>query len=211
MNGFFSRIAVLTLILTALFGALPSFAATTEFDEFLFRVQTAQTVVFGDGGGYEDAYQTAYRNGDLYFLISNLTDSWTQDEWGRYYTIAKWLVKHRFRVILNPVAYTADLREAVKNPRTSGIIWSGHGANDGTMNDVGEQVLPSSIFTDGKGSHFKHLVISACNGDEVLRYYDTSGIGVHYWSGTTDTQALFTYLISDRWNHDLESDLGIAL
>ncbi|HSI04535.1 MAG TPA: hypothetical protein VLC93_08670, partial [Myxococcota bacterium] len=66
-------------------------------------------------------YKAAYKNGDAVFLSGNLDDAWTQKEWDRFYGVAKWLVNHDFRVVINPVAMLADVRATVQDDKTKVI------------------------------------------------------------------------------------------
>lgn len=191
-----------------------------EFVSFIQAIENARTgsnteerslVIFPDTLGDGDAYKAAYKNGDMYYLIGDLDDNWTEKEWGRYYTIAKWLVKNSFRAIINPVAFSVDIKEAVQNPKTSGIIWSSHADKNGNIYDANQKPVAKNIFNTNKSANFKHLVLSNCSGDVTATVYNLKGITAHYWSGTTTTSDLFDYLISDNWNRDLENDLGIKL
>lgn len=162
--------------------------------------------------GQSQTYSNAYKNGDIYFLIGDLDNDWRRDEWGKFYGISKWLVKHYFRVIVNPTAYQADLKEAVQNPTTSGILWSSHASKDGKVYGADGKPISQDSFSQNASPTFRHLVLSNCNGEEVLDYYPTPpNLKYHYWPDEANTEDFFFYLKSDKWNRDLENDLGIKL
>lgn len=165
---------------------------------------------------HDAIYRSAYRNGDMYFLVGDLTaqgqskDTWPEEEWREYYDIARWLVKKRFKAILNPAAQQVDVREAVTNPRTAGIIWSGHGSLDGLLTDYIGHVLDGDTFSKDASPSFRHLVWSSCNGEKVVQTYKLQAqTTAHHWFGSTYTSELFKYLRSSRWDQDLLKDLKL--
>lgn len=155
---------------------------------------------------------SATDHGDFYMLWGDLDNAWTRAEYGRFYTISKWLVKNGFRNIVNPVAYERDVRAAVRGTRTVGMIWSSHGDKYGGIYDAGDQApLADDVFSSQASPSFRHMVFGNCYGDRtVTRYRFPARVNYHYWVGTTSTEELFDYLQSKDWPRDLESDLGLA-
>lgn len=150
---------------------------------------------------FKDYYSDVYKNGDVSFLTGYLEDQWTQAEWNRFYGIAKWLVKHNFRVIMNPVAYIPDIRATVQDPRTKVIIWSSHGSKDGRIYDSRKEAVPAEIFAENAGANFKQIIASSCYGEVMVqRYAFPERVNKKYWQGTTGSDDLFNYLKSDSWN-----------
>jgi hypothetical protein len=160
---------------------------------------------------WRDSYVEAYPNGDVYFLIGRLDDGWGRKEYDRYYEYAKWLSKSGFRPIINPVASAADVREAVQNPRTFGIIWSSHGSTAGDLFDSNNRALPRDVFRADRSATFKWLVLSNCNGDPVRARYGLAGARyphAYWWHGDTTTEDLFAYLFSEKSSRDMQGALG---
>jgi len=149
----------------------------------------------------KDAYSDAYKYGDVAFLIGNLDNDWTEKEWTRYYEVAKWLINKGFRVVMNPVAMITDIKATVQDQKTKAIIWSSHGSKDGYIYDAGENAVPTGVFAEKAGSNLKQIVVSACYSNVMVNKYSfRAGTRITHWTGTTTSDALFDYLISDDWN-----------
>ena len=161
----------------------------------------ASVIIEKSGVFNKDAYSDAYKYGDVVFLICDLDDKWTYSEWTRYYTVAKWLATKGFRVIINPVAQTGDIRAAVQDDRTKVIVWSSHGSQDGGIYDTGKTLVPTDAFFTDAGRNFKQIIVSSCYGDVMVeRYAFPAGLERTHWEGTTSSDDLFNYLNGDKWD-----------
>ena len=168
------------------------------------REERRLVLTAGDAAHQSPKSLPAYENGDVYYLTGNLADSWTSSEWDRYYGIAKWLVKSHFRVIMNPLSLPDDVREAVQSPLTSIIIWSSHGDNEGTIYDSSDDPLPADVFSSNASASLRQIIFSNCYGEMTVKHYALpSGVNIKHWIGETTSDDLFTYLLSDQWDHDL--------
>ncbi|MGE0614741.1 MAG: hypothetical protein AB7P04_03800 [Bacteriovoracia bacterium] len=228
MTLFNRAIVLLSLLFASACGVVPvatspvlTSADQTALQALENSVQQKQPIMFqlspeGDGEvvtvprNGDEAYADAYTNGDLYFLIGHLADDWTKDEWTKFYSVAKWSVQRRFRVILNPVTFVLDLKEAVQNERASVIIWSSHADTSGTIYDAAKRPVPTNIFYEKAGRAKRHYTFSNCYSDLTVNTYSFPvGTQMTHWTGTTTSGQLFAYLFSDRWNRALEETLGI--
>jgi len=163
---------------------------------------------------YTSAARISDPHGDFYFLTGNLDDRWTDDDYKQFYSIAKWLSKMGFRVIINPVAYVSDAREAAENPKTAAIIWNGHGANDGTVYDADDKPLPADIFTKNKSLSFKYMLFANCWGKFSAQYYRLNRVPNLYtkgWARETTSDDLFGYLFGDDFNTELAKALNVKI
>lgn len=148
-----------------------------------------------------------YERGDFYYLNGNLGDEWTYREWDQFYGIAKWLIRSRFRVIMNPIAKGQDVREATQNPRTSVIIWSSHGSNVGELFDADNNVVPKDAFSFNASKMLHQIILSNCHGETTVQYYSfPDNVKIKHWIGLSTTKDLYDYLLSDQWNEDLLTD-----
>ena len=181
-----------------------------EYISSLNRADIASLSVSRSGGSIiieksaeytKDAYSNAYKYGDVVFLIGNLDDDWTQSEWTRYYSVAKWLVNKGFRVVINPAAQIVDIRASVQDDRTKIIIWSSHGSTDGGIYDSRSALVPDDVFATGAGANFKQIIVSSCYSDVMVERYEfPAGVKRTHWEGTTTSDDLFNYLTSDNWD-----------
>lgn len=164
-------------------------------------VRSGNKIGFMPPGEGRSAYSDAYKYGDVVFLHGHLEDEMTQDEWNRYYGIAKWLVEKGFRVIMNPLAATQDIRAAAQDDRTKVIIWSSHASKDGTIYDTTEQPVPRDAFSAG-GKNLKQIVFSCCFSELTVKLYPVPATvtSTIHWEGTTNTGDLFSYLKSKRFD-----------
>lgn len=146
--------------------------------------------------------------GDIYFLIGNLEDNWSGEEYKAYFPIARWLSVQGFRAVINPAAYIPDIRDAAQSESTRGIIWSSHGSKAGQIFDKSHTPLPQHIFTYKASKGLKHFVMGDCYGDQVSSYYTfPENSGVHFWSGEITSEDFFKYLTSRKWREDIKADL----
>lgn len=193
----------------------------SAFRTFMARIHRGETVTFEPEADasetspyqfadFKESYDRAYKNGDVNFLIGDLSESMGENEWRRYFSIARWLTKHYFRPIINPSAQIADLRAAVQDPRTSVIIWSSHGGKSGKIWDSRDEALPDDAFVKDAGPRFKLLILSNCSGEKTIERYQTPKHTIH-WEGTTRSSELFDFLISNRFDAAIEKALGIKL
>lgn len=181
-------------------------------DRNLVLTAPSLDLTIGVHSPWDDSYREVAKNGDMYVLWGNLDDSWTQDEYNKFYTISKWLVKHDFRNIINPVANESDIREAATNPRTSGILWSSHGNTQGVIFGSDQSPVANDAFSTNASPSFRHMVMSNCYADQSMNYYTIpSHLRVKHWTGETTTSEFFQYLVSSEWDNDLMTDLGITL
>lgn len=157
-----------------------------------------------------DTPELSKTRGDIYFLIGDLTNSWSEEEYASYFPIARWLSIQGFRAIINPAAYIKDIREAVKAEDTRGIIWSSHGSEDGEIFDKADIALPRHIFTNDASDGLKHFVLGDCYGSLVASYYTfPQDSGVHYWTGEITSDVFFDYLKSAKWRREFFKDLKL--
>lgn len=148
--------------------------------------------------------------GDVYFLIGDLTNAWSEEEYGAYFPVAKWLSVNGFRAIINPAVYIRDVKDAVKSEDTRAIIWSSHGSEDGQIFDKSDGALPRNIFSYNASSRLKHVVLGNCYGERVSGHYSFPEMaGVHHWVGEITSDIFFSYLKSNKWRKDFKSDLRI--
>lgn len=162
-------------------------------------VRSGNSIVIARLSG-RSAYSEAYKYGDVVFLTGHLEDDWTQQEWTRYYGVAKWLVQNGFRVVMNPVAMPKDIKAAVQDDSTKVIIWSSHGSESGGIYDSAKNLVPEDAFL-AAGRNFKQLIVSSCYSDVMAeRYKFPQGLSVVHWTGTTGSDELFDYLTSKRWD-----------
>lgn len=155
-----------------------------------------------------------YPQGDFYYLIGNLTDNWTSSDFARFYSVAKWLAWRGFRVIINPIAFVSDVREAVQNPRTSAVIWNSHGATSGAVLDSSDVILPKDIFIKNASPRFKYLLFANCSGAASKGYYgiDRVRYPVSYgWSGDVTSDDLFNYLFGTDFDAHLSKALNVQI
>ncbi len=158
---------------------------------------------------FEDEDPNKFR-GDVYFLIGDLTNAWSEEEYTTYFPVAKWLSVNRFRAIINPAVLIKDVKDAVKSEDTRGIIWSSHGSEDGEVFDKEDNALPRNIFSYNAGSRLKHFVLGDCYGERVSNHYSfPEGAGVHHWVGEITSEDFFSYLKSSKWREDFKTDLRI--
>lgn len=159
-------------------------------------------------------YKKAYPNGDFYFLIGNLEDQWSKDDYTRFYTVAKWLSKHGFRTILNVTAFIPDLQEAISNPQTTAMVWNSHGASDGGFSDANGERVPTDLFTAHINKNLRYILFGNCWGLNAETKYNLKKLPkltVVGWDRTVDSNDLFGYLISERFDEDLAKALNIEL
>jgi hypothetical protein len=151
-------------------------------------------------GKNKDAYSDAFPRGDVVFLIGHLEDSWTKNEWTRYYGVAKWLVKNGFRVVMNPVATLSGIKAAVQDGKTKVIIWSSHANREGYIYDSADTLVPTNIFAENAGPNFKQIIVSSCYSNLMVKNYQfPTNLKKIYWEGTTNSDVLFDYLYK-RWD-----------
>lgn len=148
--------------------------------------------------------------GDVYFLIGDLTNAWSEEEYVAYFPVAKWLSTNGFRAIINPAAVIKDVRDAVKSIDVRGIIWSSHGSEDGEIFDKNDQALPRNIFSYKASPRLRHFVLGDCYGERVANFYSfPAEAGVHHWVGEITSDDFFNYLKSSKWRRDFTADLRI--
>jgi hypothetical protein len=156
----------------------------------------------------------AYPNGDFYFLIGNLDDEWSHQDYNDFYSIAKWLAKEGFRPVINPIAYISDVREAVQNKTTSAVLWDSHGSEDGQVYDSDGTGVPAETFVTGKTASFKYLLFANCYGQASRSFYGITSVkypASFGWPSTTTSTDLFEYLRGDTFDQQLADSLGIVL
>lgn len=154
--------------------------------------------------------EIAKSHGDIYFLIGDLTNSWSEEEYVAYFPVAKWLSLNGFRAIINPAVYIQDVRDAVKSETTRGIIWSSHGSEEGEIFDKSERPLPKNIFSIDAAPGLKHFVLGDCYGERVAAHYSfPKDAGIHHWTGEITSEDFFKYLKSSAWHDDLRQDLRV--
>lgn len=161
----------------------------------------------------EAIYRKNYPNGDFYYLIGDLDDDWTKNDFSRYYSVAKWLAVRGFRTIINVVAYAPDLQEAVSNSHTSAIVWNSHGSNDGAIYDSAKKALAKSIFTKNRSKSLKYILFANCYGAVSTDYYGLrkSKMQVIGWNRTVSSEDLFKYLFSEEFDTDLAQALNVKM
>jgi hypothetical protein len=149
--------------------------------------------------GLRKAQAPAYRNGDAWFFISDIGDAWARDEWKRFYNVTRRMLANGYRVVAHPFPKTREVRAAVSSPETSVLIWSSHGNEKGQV-FAKDAPLPRDVFVRQPSPRLRHIVISACYGEEVARYYPMpEGAELERWTGVTDTEDLFAYLNSNKF------------
>jgi hypothetical protein len=187
--------------------ALLSFAASpgAHSDEFGLAPD-AGFMEYMDRGGRAPA---GPRKGDVYFLWGDLSKRWTHDEYGKVYGLVTWLASQGYRAVVNPVAYEADIRDAVSRAGVVGVIWSSHGSKDGAIYDSADHPVARDTFSRGAKRSFRHLVLGNCYGQaSAEEYYRLpSGVTPHAWPGEATTTGFFRYLNSERWRKDFLTDL----
>lgn len=155
----------------------------------------------------EENYWKVYPNGDFYFLIGNLDEDWSESDYARFYSIARWLSQKGFRTILIVTAYEENLAEAVSNPKTSAIIWNSHGFNNGVILDARNNEISKNIFINNHPQNLKLVFFANCFGAQSAEYYQTRKITDLYtlgWDREVTSNDLFDYLISDKFDSHLE-------
>lgn len=153
---------------------------------------------------HSEMYDRTYPNGDFYFLIGDLSYQGAFNEFSQFAATSGWLSSLGFRTIMNPHARVSDLQEAIANPNTTAIIWSGHALPSGVIKDKGEALIPTDIFNSAVGPRLKLVVLSNCVGNCTLQTYKFADqIKTKHWEGKTETFDLFAYLTSNDFQADL--------
>ncbi len=180
------------------------------------NLETSLSTLFGfqnsvSGASLPAAPRVAGGNGDVYMMWGDLGDAWTEQEYDKFYSISKFLVRNGFRNLINATAFEADVREAVANPKTAVIMWSSHGSTDGKIYATDDVALPQDTFSLNVSSAFKQIVLSNCYGEATVQYYPfPAQVATHHWTGPTTTDEFFTYLTT-TWSADLQKDLGVTI
>jgi|GEM_PF-3097009 len=153
-----------------------------------------------------------YPNGDFYYLIGDLSNTWSKSDYARFYDVAKLLGQKGFRTIVNAAAYIADIHAAVRNPNTTGIIWNSHGSDDGTVYAKIDEEVPRNAFVTNKSAKLRFVLFANCYGYKSIDYYDIGGntLGVG-WQGEVDSDMFFSYLRSNDFLSDLKKAFGTSL
>lgn len=164
---------------------------------------------------WKESADKIYPHGDFYYLIGDLSDQWSERDFNKFYSVAKWLAKKGFRVIINPIAFIGDVREAVQNPRTSALIWNSHGNSSGKIFDTNKKALPADIFTTDRSPKLNYILFANCYGTETREYYkidkDHGFAHAFGFRGTATSTDLFKYLFGTDFNDDLANSLEIKL
>lgn len=157
------------------------------------------------------SYKKNYPNGDAYYLIGDLSNRWSKEDFGKFYDTAKMLATRGFRTIVNVNTYISDVREAVQNSNTSVLIWNSHGSDDGAVYDKKDDILPKDIFTKNKSSHLRYVLFANCYGYTSIDYYQIGGktLGVG-WQEETSSDYFFSYLKSQDFLKDLKKAFGFT-
>lgn len=151
----------------------------------------------------------SYPNGDAYFLIGDLDNSMTNEEVNRFEEVEPLFRENGFRLFIRRSTSTSELRAAVQNPRTTVIIWSGHGNQNGYIFDNRSSVIPTDIFTRNASPRLSLLVLSACYGECVTRRYPTpSFVEQIHWKGRTNTKSFFYFLNGERFYNLIKSSMN---
>ncbi|OFZ19742.1 MAG: hypothetical protein A2X94_16960 [Bdellovibrionales bacterium GWB1_55_8] len=150
-------------------------------------------------------------NGDIVFLIGHLEADPTRHEMSKFHGMIKWATSSGFRAVMDPAALDQELDEVVQSANTAVIIWSSHGSKDGRVYDARENPIDNDSFSKGATSKLKMYVLSNCFGDQTTKYYSFAPDSTRiHWSGTTNSNELFEYLYSSRFDLNLRS-LGFSI
>jgi len=177
-------------------------------DESRYFLKTAEKISF------TDIYKKNYPNGDFYYLIGDLDDTWTSSDYARYYSVAKWLANNGFRTIINVTAYVPDLEEAISNPNTTALIWNSHAISDGTIRDTNKVNIDNDIFIKLRTPNLKFVLFANCYGARTARKYGLNSmnkLSVLGWDQTVTSDDLFNYLFSTDFDKTLKEAFGNAL
>jgi hypothetical protein len=149
--------------------------------------------------------------GALHFLIGDLETAPTRAEMQMFYGIVEWATSSGFDLLMDPAATNRDLGSSVGNSDLSVLIWSSHGARDGSVYDAAKARVPTDGFVDGASDRLRYYVFSNCYGEQTVQNHELkAGAGRSYWEGTTTSRDLHAYIYSDRFNQDLRR-FGLAV
>lgn len=159
----------------------------------------------------KEIYNKTYPNGDFYYLIGDLSDSWTKSDYAKFYSVAKWLSQRGFRTIINVSAYEPDLQEAISNENTTAIIWNSHGSKSGTIFDTTKVAIDEKVFTNLITPNLKYVLFANCFGLASARKYGLNkmeGVRAQGWEGTVTSNDLFKYIFSTDFDESLSKAIG---
>lgn len=158
-----------------------------------------------------EIYNKNYPNGDFYYLIGDLDDEWTKKDYSRFYSVAKWLAIRGFRTIINVIAYTPDLQEALSNPKTSAILWNSHGSFSGQIIASDKEAIPDDLFKKHRTSRLKYVLFANCWGNISAERYGLSkmkGLLAEGWDRVVTSDDLFRYIFSTSFDESLSKAFG---
>ncbi len=159
----------------------------------------------------QQIYNTNYPNGDFYYLIGDLDNAWTESDYAKFYSVAKWLAIRGFRTIINVAAFEPDLQEAISNSKTSAIIWNSHGRADGTIIDTAKVAINDNIFKTLRTPRLKYVLFANCWGLVSTQKYGLTkmqNILSLGWNRTVTSDDLFRYIFSTDFDSKLSEALG---
>lgn len=149
------------------------------FLELPFFVNAAPTTSAVTASSHALTVESAYPSGDFYFLISDLEPSYRDMQTLAFLKLLPELTDLGYRVILNTAALEVDLREALANPRTKTIFWSGHGHKLGGLGTVTGRI-GSDYFhrleRDGSLKGDVLVIVATCYANCQVDYYRDAGL-----------------------------------
>jgi hypothetical protein len=151
------------------------------------------------------------RLGAMHFMIGDLEAAPTRGEMEMFFGMLQWALDAGFTAYMDPAATNDDLRESVRSPDLSTMIWSSHGSRDGRVWDANKTEVAQDSFADQASEHLKYYVFSNCySGATVQRYALAPDAGYTYWEETTNSSDLKAFLYSELFNERLRN-AGIEL
>jgi len=153
-----------------------------------------------------------YPNGDFYLLWGNLELKWKFGDLQAFGDTLSDLNEMGFRIIVNLRASDIDVREAVTNPRTAGLIWISHGDEDGVVWGDDQNEIHTTSFYKGSTHSLKYVVLNNCHSEVSKHHYDfRKGTQIHHWHGKTNRNELFAYFDGEEWKDDIYEALGVQV
>lgn len=118
--------------------------------------------------------------------------------------------KKGYTVIVDPITTSSELKEAFYDPRTAGVIFSGHGAKNYVALEAGG-ISPSSIDPERVSKNLKMVVFQSCSSAKSPEDWQEklNGAAIIGWKRTVN--AIETAAANDPVLFGFAGPLGLGL